>query len=144
MIVCGGCTVEVPELARHVKRVTIAGPDGPLTLQKLGRRLRGMNLEKITPEDVFHTIQALHRKPGGTRVAYKALKGFVFTVHEDIHPVRQAPKFEGSVEFAVAAGWQKVELGWVCPDCVKTAHVPDEASRSTGGLEDFFEETKDL
>ncbi len=140
---CGVCAVEVAGLGRIIKRVEIVDAAGAAVqvydLCKLVARTSGKELA----EDLFRTYQALHhREPGKIRL--KAVKGYVFTVIADEVPVCQPASFDGTPAAAVAAGWELTDRGWICPACKDDAHRPEVSEAGTGGLETFFEETKDL
>jgi hypothetical protein len=145
MIECGVCAEPVVGIGRIIKRVEVADAAGTAVpiydLCKAVAKTGGKELA----EDLFRTYQAMHHRDPG-RIRLKAAKGYVFTVIADELPVRQPRTFEGTPAEAIAQGWEATDRGWICPVCGKggDAHRPEQSEAGTGGLETFFEETKDL
>jgi hypothetical protein len=56
----------------------------------------------------------------------------------EVRPVQfQIPKvFDGTLEDAIAAGWEENEFGLCCPACKETAYTTAEASSSGRDLEE--------
>ncbi len=142
MIECGCCANELAGLARVVKRVTIKTPEAQeipaYELCKLAAKT-----SRQLAEDLFRTFQAMHHRPPGV-IRLKAFKGYTFEVSAEEIPVHQPRMFDGTPGQAEAAGWEITPSGWICPTCRPEAHRPEDSEAGFGGLENFFEETKDL
>jgi hypothetical protein len=151
MIECGVCANDLAKLVRVVKSVGITDPEGkPVKIYDLCKSVAAQEV-RLPPEidlpslatDLYRTYQAMHhREPGVVRL--KAFKGYIFTVKAEEKPIQQPKSFDGTAAEAKAAGWEPTDRGWICPGCKPDAHRPEESEAGFGGLEDFFEETRDL
>lgn len=143
MIECGVSAEIVAGLVSVIKRVEVTDSAGTVTPIYELCKLVAAEAGKELAEDLFRTYQALHHRDPG-KIRLKAVKGYVFTVIADEMPVRQPASFAGTAAEAVAAGWEPTDRGWICPACKNEAHRPEVSEAGTGGLELFFEETKNL